>query len=401
MPETTLTNASHSSSITANLVRVDARRIFSAELHWQGGIIVSIAELGAEDADLPYLIPGFIDAHVHIESSMLTPCEFARLAVRHGTVATVSDPHEIANVLGVAGVEYMLNNASQTPFKFFFGAPSCVPATPFESAGACLAEKQLDALFRVDGIRYLSEVMNYPGVLNGDPEILAKLALAKRYGYPIDGHAPGLNGDDARRYAAAGIGTDHECSTLPEAEAKLAAGMHILIREGSAARNFSALHTLIGRYPDRVMLCSDDKHPDDLQAGHIDRLAAKAISLGHDVFDVLQCACVNPIRHYGLPLGQLRVGDSMDAVLIGDLQNLKVIKTWIGGQLLAEQGLSLLPSIKPEIINRFEARKLQPDDITIRYPGGNIKVIQALDGELLTRQLIVKPKVSAGGSVPD
>ena len=397
MSKTFITNG----ALVANLVQIEARRIVSVELYWREGVITSIEELGAEDGKLPYLIPGFIDAHVHIESSMLTPCEFARLAVRHGTVATVSDPHEIANVLGIAGVEYMLNNACQTPFKFFFGAPSCVPATPFETAGATLDSEKIEALFQSGEIAYLSEMMNYPGVLNEDPEILAKLELAKRYGYPIDGHAPGLSGEDAVRYAAAGISTDHECSTIQEAEAKLACGMLILIREGSAARNFEALHPLISRYPDKIMLCSDDKHPDELLAGHINKLAARAIGYGHNLFDVLQCACLNPIRHYRLPVGQLRKGDSMDAVLVKDLQSLAPIRTWIGGQLLAEQGHSLLPSLKPEVINRFNARKIQASDLTISDTGSPIRVIQALDGELLTRQLQLKPKVSSGQIVPD
>lgn len=401
MPETNSAPASSSDSLLANVVQIQARRIARAEVVWRDGNITAINELGPADPSLPYLIPGFIDAHVHIESSMLTPSEFARLAVRHGTVACVSDPHEIANVLGVAGIEFMQNDASDTPFKFFFGAPSCVPATPFETAGATLDVNQIQALFEGGQIRYLSEMMNYPGVLNGDPEVLAKLALARRFGLPIDGHAPGLSGEEAARYAAAGITTDHECSSLQEAEAKLACGMKILIREGSAARNFEALHPLIGRYPDQVMLCSDDKHPDDLQAGHINQLVARALAHGHDVFDVLQCACLNPIDHYDLPVGQLRAGDSMDAVLLANLTTLKPVKTWIRGRLAAEYGLSLLPSSKPQIINRFNARPVQAVDLQITDSGQPIRVIQALDGELLTRQLQLAPKVRDGCIVSD
>lgn len=390
-----------SGMLAANLVQIDARRIVAVELHWHGGVISRIDELGSENPDQPYLLLGFVDAHVHIESSMLTPSEFARLAVRHGTVACVSDPHEIANVLGVAGVEYMLANARRTPFKFFFGAPSCVPATPFETAGAELGGAELDSLFQRGDIRYLSEMMNYPGVLNGDAGILAKLALARRFGFPVDGHAPGLDGEAAARYAAAGIGTDHECSTLQEAESKLACGMKILIREGSAARNFEALHPLISRYPEKVMLCSDDKHPDDLLAGHINQLAARAIAYGHELFDVLRCACLNPIRHYGLPVGQLRIGDSMDALLVGDLQSLTPIKTWIAGRLVADRGQSLLLSIKPEAVNRFDACAMTPEDLAVADHGGDIRVIEALDGELLTRQLQLKPKTRDGSVVPD
>lgn len=401
MQPDTLITGSDGGSLTVNLVQIADRRVISAALSWSNGRITAITELGGEDAGLPYLLPGFIDAHVHIESSMLTPCEFARMAVRHGTVATVSDPHEIANVMGLEGVRYMLDNASRTPFKFFFGAPSCVPATPFETAGARLDTKQLDGLFRDQDIHYLSEMMNYPGVLADDPEVLSKLSLARRYGYPIDGHAPGLIGEAAGRYAAAGISTDHECLSLAEAEAKLDRGMHILIREGSAARNFEALHALISRFPERIMLCSDDKHPDDLQVGHINALAARALAHGHALFDVLQCACINPIRHYALPVGQLRIGDGMDAVLVDNLQTLAPLKTWIAGQLVASQGRSLLPSLKPEVINRFEARKIQPADLAVGYAGRKIRVIEALDGELLTRALLLKPKVCGGQIVPD
>ncbi|MGR8930119.1 MAG: adenine deaminase [Gammaproteobacteria bacterium] len=390
-----------SGEIIANLVQVDTRRIVRAELCWQGGMIRSITELGSVNPELPYLVPGFTDAHVHIESSMLPPCEFARLAVRHGTVACVSDPHEIANVLGLVGVEYMLNNARQTPFKFFFGAPSCVPATSFETSGATLDCEQLETLFKRGEIRYLSEMMNYPGVLNNDTEVIEKLALAGRYGCLVDGHAPGLCGEEAARYAAAGIVTDHECSSLREAENKLACGMKILIREGSAARNFEVLHPLISSHPERVMLCSDDKHPDDLQAGHINQLVARALVYGHDLFDVLQCACLNPIAHYDLPVGHLRVGDSMDAVLVDDLTRWVSTKTWIKGQLVAENGRCLLAWVEPPLINRFAAREIRPDDFVIRDHGGKIRVIRALDGELLTFERQVDPKVIDGRIIAD
>lgn len=317
----------HKGSVIANIVQPLEQRIFLAEVRWDKGSIVDIARLGDEDPGRTYLLPGFIDAHVHIESSMLTPAEFARIACRHGTVATVSDPHEIANVLGLEGVRFMCDSAALTPLPILFGAPSCVPATPFETAGARLESEQLEYLFQNKLTGYLSEMMNYPAVLNDDPRIMAKLALAKRYGCPIDGHAPGLTGNAMRRYAEAGISTDHECSTLAEARAKLAAGMHILIREGSAARDFEALHTLISEQPERVMFCSDDKHPDDLVAGHINLLAARAVAYGHSVFDALRCACLNPIQHYGLAIGQLRVGDRMDAAEVENIKTFAPVST--------------------------------------------------------------------------
>lgn len=382
--------------LTTNYVDIEARKIFRARIEWRDGKITQIVELGTVQPADGYLIPGFIDAHVHIESSMLPPVEFARIAVRHGTIATVSDPHEIANVLGLEGVRYMQQNASKTPFHCFFGAPSCVPATPFETAGAELGRAELEQLLDDPEIYYLAEMMNFPGVLNNDPEVMARLALAHDRGLPVDGHAPGLTGEDAVRYAAAGITTDHECFTLAEAEAKLASGMKILIREGSAACNFEALHPLISTHTDSVMLCSDDKHPDDLVAGHIDKLSARAVALGHDLFDLLQCVCINPITHYQLPLGQLRLGDPMDGALLSDLKSFRVERTWLAGQLVAEQGRSLLPFTASEMVNRFNAQPLRTEQLQIRAAEGLLRVIEALDGELITRERFEPALVESG-----
>ncbi len=388
-------------SVIAYIVQIDERRIFPGEITWKDGIITRICEPDKPKSALTYLLPGFIDAHVHIESSMLTPAEFARIACRHGTVAAVSDPHEIANILGLKGIEFMIENAALTPVPIFFGAPSCVPATPFETAGARLESGQLELLFANQSVTYLSEMMNYPGVLNNAPDIIAKLKLAQRFDCPIDGHAPGLTGQDAIHYAQAGITTDHECSTLAEAEAKLAAGMHILIREGSAARNFETLHPLISSHPDKVMFCSDDKHPDDLIAGHINLLAARAVDKGHDIFNVLRCACINPINHYHLPLGQLRVGDRMDAVEVNNLQDFSPIRTWIAGCKVAENNKSLLPAVKPAPINFFNSRRVKPCDLEVEHIGQKIRVIKAFDGELLTEEILQSPKVQHQKIVPD
>ena len=392
---------SNQGRVIANVVHVYERRIFSGEITWRDGVISTVTERGEPDPSAPFLLPGFIDAHVHIESSMLTPSEFARIACRHGTVATVSDPHEIVNVLGLHGFRFMVENASQSQMPIYFGAPSCVPATPFETAGAQLDSAQLESLFQNQSATYLSEMMNYPGVLNNAPDITAKINLAKRYGVTIDGHAPGLVGEDALRYAQAGISTDHECRTLEEAEAKLSAGMHILIREGSAARNFDALHPLISRYPDKVMFCSDDKHPDDLVAGHINSLAARAVAEGHELFDVLRCACINPIHHYHLPLGQLRVGDRMDTVEVKNLQNFSVIRTWIAGRKVAENGISLLSRAKTIPINAFNARPITPADLDVEHRDHKIRVIKTLDGELITKEILCTPKVLAHKIVAD
>lgn len=380
----------NSGSLRVNRVDVPARRIAAGELRWESGRIVDWREDGPPMPGLPYLLPGFIDAHVHIESSMLSPSEFARLAVRHGTVATVSDPHEIANVLGVEGVRWMLDDAAQTPFHFLFGAPSCVPATTFETAGASLGAEAVATLLDTPGIGFLSEVMNFPGVLGGDPDLRAKIAAAQQRGRPVDGHAPGLRDAEAAAYAGSGITTDHECTTLAEAEEKLRAGMRILLREGSAACDFAALHPLIGRYPGQIMLCTDDFHPDDLQRGHIDRLVARAVAAGLDLFDVLTAASLVPQRHYGLALGCLQSGDPLNAVLVSDLSTFGVLGTWVDGQRLAAEGRSLLPHLPVRPINRFAARAVSADDLRLRVglaDGAPLcRVILAEDGQLLTRE---------------
>lgn len=383
-------------TIKANYVDILKQQIFLAEVSWEDGVIRDIQNLAAESSDYSYLIPGFIDAHVHIESSMLTPVEFSRLAVKHGTIATLSDPHEIANVLGLEGIHFMFQNAQKTPLKIFYGAPSCVPATPFETAGATLDLEQLEDLFKSHEVCYLSEMMNYPAVLNQDPEVLAKIKLSQQYNLPIDGHAPNLQGEQAVQYAQAGIGTDHECSSIDEALNKIDAGMKILIREGSAARNFEALHTLIDQFPDKVMFCSDDKHPDDLQIGHINQLAARAIEKGQDLFNVLRCACLNPIEHYRLPLGQLKIGEPMDAVEVSDLRSFTPINTWINGQCVASKGQTLINSQATAEINRFHARPVRPEDFHIPGNAEKIRVIKAFDGDLLTKQWHTTAKFEKG-----
>ncbi|MBU0501058.1 MAG: adenine deaminase [Gammaproteobacteria bacterium] len=387
--------------ISANIVDLEARRVMFGEIHWQEGVITRVAPKGDEAPGLPYLIPGFVDAHVHIESAMLTPAEFGRMALRHGTLGAVSDPHEIANVLGMEGVEFMLRDAARSTFPIVFGAPSCVPATPFETAGAVFGLVEIERLLAKPRIGYLSEVMNFPDVLARDQGVMARIAAALGRGMPVDGHAPGLRGAEARRYAEAGITTDHECFTLEEARDKIDAGMHILIREGSAARNFDVLHSLISEHPGKVMFCSDDKHPDDLLLGHMDRLAARAVALGHDPFDVLRCACLNPVRHYSIPLGLLRQGDSMDALLVQDLRGFRPLRAWLRGLPVMEAGEPLLSHRRVEALNRFHALPLEIRDLRVKAAVGRLRVIEALDGELITPESWVEPKIEAGFLAPD
>lgn len=388
-------------TIHANLIDLHKRKTYPAYIHVKDGIITSI--IATDTPSAHYILPGFTDAHIHIESSMLVPTAFARIAVTHGTVATVSDPHEIANVCGLPGVQYMIDNSKLSPLKFHFGAPSCVPATFFETAGAIIDSKEVATLLKSDDIWYLSEMMNYPGVLFNDAEVMAKIAAAKRIGKPIDGHAPGLKGDEARQYAAAGITTDHECFTLDEALDKIAAGMHILIREGSAAKNFDALHTLLGTHPHKVMFCSDDKHPDELIISHINGLAKRALQMGYDLYDVLTAACVNPVIHYKLPVGLLRENDPADFILIDNIEEFNVTHTYIAGSLVAQNGNTLLQPVTIAPINNFNTDKKKPEAFRIatNKQQTKIRVIEAIEGQLVTNELVLDAKVENGCIVSD
>jgi len=382
------------------LIDLKLREIRPSRIVIEKGIIVSI-ESASEDECEHFALPGFIDAHVHIESSLLIPSEFARMAVVHGTVGTISDPHEIANVLGVTGVEFMLQNAAKVPFHFFFGAPSCVPATIFETAGDFIDSEGIEKLLQRDDIWYLAEMMNFPGVLHNDPEVMAKIRSAKRLNKPIDGHAPGLRGSAAQAYAAAGITTDHECFTLEEALGKIAAGMKIQIREGSAARNFAALHPLLGTHPEKVMLCSDDKHPDNLLEGHVNVQVKRALALGYNLFDVLRAASWNVKEHYGLPVGMLQPGDPADFIEIDNIYDFKILRTWVKGEKVAEAGKTLIKRADEEAINQFHSRELKTEDFHFKAEDKKLRVIEALEGQLITNEILAEPFVRDGNVVSD
>lgn len=371
--------------ISGHRIDIENRKIIPSEITISNGQIIHIE--AKETADDQYILPGFIDAHIHIESSMVTPYAFAKVALQHGTTATVSDPHEIANVCGIEGVQYMINDAKNAGLRFFFGAPSCVPATSFENAGAYLHAKDVDELLSSDDIYYLSEMMNYPGVLSGDVEVMSKIGSAQKYQKPIDGHAPGLLGADAAKYISAGITTDHECVGLDEAKNKIKNGMKILIREGSAAKNFEALHPLISDCPNMLMFCSDDKHPDDLLEGHLNLIVKRAVELGHDLFDVLKIACLNPIDHYRLPIGKLQVGDAADFIVVKDLKDWQIISNYIGGIPYYDQNKCTLPVRETSVINQFLAKPITLEDIQKEgILGVKTPVIVAVDGALITEK---------------
>jgi adenine deaminase len=395
---------SRSFDIKGQYIDIAGKKIYPAAIEIKDGIIVSIQPI--EDAPNKYILPGFIDSHVHIESSMLIPSAFAKLAVLHGTIGTISDPHEIANVCGVEGVHYMIDNGKKVPFHFFFGAPSCVPATSFETAGAAINSDQVAELLANKDIYYLSEMMNFPGVLFKDEEVLKKIKAAHAAGKPVDGHAPGLMGEDAKTYIEAGISTDHECFTIEEAVDKLSYGMKILIREGSAAKNFEALYELIDDHPNSIMLCSDDKHPDSLVLGHINQLCARAVAKGLNIFNILKAACVNPVIHYKLPTGLARVNDPANFIIVEDLIDFKVAQTYINGQLVAENGASFIETIEEKTINQFDTNYINEDSITVAIDGypskeNKIAVIEAIDGQLITNCLWEEATIIDGKIVSD
>jgi len=391
--------------VQGNIIDIERQIIFYGEIVVEKGRIQSIEPKAGESDQ--FILPGFVDAHVHIESSMLVPSEFAKLAVCHGTVATVSDPHEIANVMGVEGVEYMIANGKTVPFKFNFGAPSCVPATNFESAGAVIDSDDIKKMMENPDIKYLAEMMNYPGVLFDDDEVLKKIAWAKHYNKPIDGHAPGLRGDAVTKYINAGISTDHECFTYDEALEKLQKGMKVIIREGSAAKNFEALIDLLPEHYEKMMFCSDDKHPDDLMISHINKLCARAVAKNIDVFKVLQAACINAVKHYNLDVGLLQVGDDADCIIVEDLKNFKTLQTYIDGELVFDHGVSKIQPVSFEVLNNFNTNKKLTKDFrvdsntTLRLRSGQakIRVIEALEGQLVTNELIEDATIEDGNLV--
>jgi len=370
------------------LVDVHEKEIYPASIYFERGLISKIKRASGRYEN--YIMPGLIDAHVHIESSMVTPGAFALAAVRHGTAGIVSDPHEIANVMGIEGINYMISNAEKVPLYFWFGAPSCVPATAFESNGALIDHKLIEELLLRKEIKFLSEMMNFPGVINDNEEVWRKIRIANSLKKPIDGHAPGIKGESLKKYISAGISTDHECVSLEEAKEKIANGMKIIIREGSAARNLDALKELIRTNPDMVMLCSDDIHPEMLVSRHINKLVSGLICDGFDIFNVIRSCTLNPVLHYNLEAGLLKPGHSADFIVVDDYRRMNVLETWIHGHKVYDRGKILFTYQKGPAINKFNCSMITPDQIRIKRDGKRIQVIEAFDGELLTKRKYIE-----------
>ena len=373
------------------IIDVVERRVFKGEISISYGIISNIEK--KENVPDVYILPGLIDSHIHIESSMLLPSEFAKIAVKHGTVATVSDTHEIANILGIEGIDFMIDDGNKVPFKFFFGAPSCVPSTEFETSGASISSREVGELLRRKDIYFLSEMMNYPGVIYNDTEVYKKIDLSKKLNKKIDGHAPGLKGVELKKYVKPGISTEHECINEEEALEKIKYGMNIQIREGSAAKNFNALYKIIDKYPDKVMFCTDDSHPDDLIKGHIDIFIRRGKALGINIFNLLRAASYNPVKHYGLNVGLLQPNDPADMIVIKDLDAFKVEKTYIDGQLVYENGNVYFPDLKKKEINNFNRNAILEKDLQVPAKTSKIHVIEVINGELFTRKCILNAKI--------
>lgn len=388
-------------SISGHIVDVVSGKICKGHLQFEGSTITGI--LPDEHVEDQYIIPGFVDAHIHIESSMMVPSEFAKMALTHGTVACVCDPHEIANVCGVEGIDFMIENGLESPMKFYFGAPSCVPSTHFETSGAEIDALAIEKLLKRDDIYFLAEMMNFPGVIHRNKQVIAKLNAAKQNAKPVDGHAPEISGEALAHYANAGISTDHECMTIAEAEAKIALGMKIQIREGSAAKNFDALLPLVAKYPDRIMFCSDDKHPDDLlKNGHIDTLVRKAVAKGYDVMSILRICSLIPIKHYKLNVGLIQAGDEADFLVVNNLSDFAVKATYIKGVKVTENGqICYKQHEASKVINQFEALPINTDMLIVQPQSELLKVIMVDDGQLYTTKQLYKPKVANNNVISD
>lgn len=404
--------------------------IYPARISVEGGFFKEIVPIVInDDSELDIsgiILPGFIDSHIHIESTMLTPAQFAKLAVRFGTTSVVCDPHEIVNVAGTDGIDFMIENSKSVPFNFYFSIPSCVPATCFETSGAILDSETIGELLKKDEAVALGEMMNFPGVINGDGEVLAKLEKAKELGKPIDGHAPLLSGKDLDKYIAEHISTDHECSNFAEAIEKKEKGMKIMVREGSSAKNMEALfdfsdrldywknHESFGKMPNEVLekrihlpifdfIVSDDKHTTDLIKGHLNESIKKAIDLEVSPISAIEMVTVNPSTHYNLNTGAIVKGMQADYVVVDNLNDLNILKTYVAGKCVFDGENVLFDVEETEFKNTFDVSKKESEDFEISCdePSADVNVIRCFNGELITEAESATLETKNGFVQPD
>ena len=415
---------------TAYILDVLTDSVYPARITIEDGIFkqiipIQVTEETKIDVD-GLLLPGFIDSHIHIESSMITPAQFARIAVRHGTTSVICDPHEIANVCGIEGIEFMIENAKTVPFNFYFTAPSCVPATGFETSGAVLNSDEIEYLLQKDEVVALGEMMNFPGVINGDGEVLRKLELARQYRKPIDGHAPLVSGQDLDKYIEQYIITDHECSNFKEAIEKKQKGMKIMVRDGSSAKNMEALldfsaridhlknQESFGIIPTEVLsrrihspifdfIVSDDKHPNDLINGHLNLSVKKASELGIDIIKAIEMVTINPASHYSLEAGSIVTGAKADFIIVDNLHDFNIKKTYIGGECVFDGENVLFDVEDVDVSNTINADKKHACDFDIYFDGDEceVNVIKCYNGELLTKKSTATLKTKDGIVQPD
>lgn len=413
--------------ITAMYLEVEFGDVYPGEIIIENGYFKEVIPIACDDEsllDLDYdgiLIPGFIDSHIHIESSKLTPTNFAKTVLPNGTTSVIADSHEIANVLGIEGVDFMVENGKDIPFDFYFAAPSCVPATTFETSGATLTVEDIEKLLSREEFVALGEMMNFPGVISGDEEVIRKLEIAQEKAKVIDGHAPLLNGEDLDKYISYGISTDHECSNIEEAFEKKNKGMKIMVREGSSAKNMEALlkennrlnywieYEQAGNDVDTTLdenlsnspfdfLVSDDINAKDLLNGHLNILVKKAVEYGLSVTEAIKMVTLNPAKHYGLNSGEIAPDKIANFSLVDNLEDLNVKKVWVHGELVAEDGKSLFESEDCELLNNFKLTQVNAEDFNPKFEkvdnGGSlmsqsttVNIMVATNGELITDRI--------------
>ncbi len=384
--------------IKGNILNIYTDEIYPGEIEIEKGVIQSIREVSSFFNEI--IVPGFIDSHIHIESSKLTPSRFAEIALKHGTTSVVADPHEIANVMGLEGIEYMLNDARNSPLKFNFAAPSCVPTTEYETAGATIDSNVIDDLLRKDEFVSLGEVMDYNGVIEGKEDLIAKIESAKKHKKPIDGHAPLVTGEDLQKYVKYGIDTDHECTSKREAAEKRRMGVKIMIREGSESHMLEEL-----LHSDADFIVSDDICAEDLIDGHIDKLLRKAVSLGMDAFEALKLVTINPAKHYNLNVGSITPGKQADLVFIDNLEDFNVKRVIVDGNTIYKKQKLLYRANPMPVKTTLKITPKTAEDFDVKaqdenHKSATVNVINVEDNTIISSHDTAKLSIDRNTVIP-